>query len=116
MRVRATPVECVLLIARIVHAAASEKEPNVTLQTWMMEEILPLLERIAKSHGRPPLTGRQRVHENVVILLARIRKSKLIAAGVLNRKAADQAALEAQARLRDRNLSVETIKRRMQMR
>ena len=113
-RKRTTFADRVYLLKQLVNGA---EERFVKVPTGLLVAILPMLERVRKSRGRQPLSGRDRVHENTVISLARIRKAKLIATGMPKGKAAEEAAEWAAAQLRKtRNLSVTTIKRRMQRR
>jgi hypothetical protein len=116
-RKRTTDADWIDLLKRIVDGAVYEEERFVKVPTTLLVAILPMLERVRKSRGRQPLSGRHRVQENTVILLARGRKAKLIAAGMPRGKAAEEAAEWASAQLRKtRNLSATTIKRRMQRR
>jgi hypothetical protein len=106
----------IALLKRIVKYAVSEEERFVKVPTALLVAILPMLERRRKSRGRQPLSGRERVQENMVIRLARGRKAELIATGMAKGKAEEEAAEWAAAELKTRNLSATTIKRRMQRR
>ena len=95
---------------------ADDEEEFVEIPKVLAVDIASLLDRVRKRRGRQPISGRDRVHENTVIALAQIRKAKLIATGMPKGKAEEEAAQWAAARLRERNLSVTTIKRLMQRR
>jgi hypothetical protein len=116
-RKRTTDADRIALRKRLVKYAVSDEDRFVKVPTSLLVKILPLLDRARKTRGRQPLSGRERVQENTVILLARNRKAELIATGMPRGKAADEAAEWASAQLRKtRNLSATTIKRRMQQR
>jgi hypothetical protein len=102
---------------RIVRGSALAGEERIELSTHFLVAIADLLQYVPKPRGRQPIRVHDRVHEAVEIGAARRRKAKLIAGGMSKGKATDQAAEEATAKLRKtRNLSIQTIKRRMQKR
>jgi len=82
----------------------------------VLAEIFELAKRAPKTRGRQPIGRRAKMYENMVISSARGRKAELIAGGLPRGKATDQAAQEAKAKLKKRNLALSTIKRRMQRR
>ncbi len=90
---------------------------RVKLPTALAVAVLRIAERARKPRGRQPISGRARVQESVVVSQARVRKAKLIAAGVPRGQATEQAATEAFTKLsKTHGLAMTTIKRRMQKR
>jgi hypothetical protein len=111
------PADQIKLFKRIVKYSADNEEKFVKIRTVLAVAIASLLDRVLKPRGRQRISGRDRVQESVVIMLACRRKAELIAVGMSKGKATDQAAEEAAGKLsKTRLLSVSTIKRRMQQR
>jgi hypothetical protein len=109
--------DIIWFLEMLLKHAVAEEEEFITVRTTHLVVILELLKRAKKPHGRQRISGRARVQESLVISLARARKAELIAKGMPRGKATDQAAEEAAAKLgKTRNLSLATIKRRMQRR
>jgi hypothetical protein len=105
------------IFRRIVEGSHDAGERRVEVPTILALAVLRMAERAPRPRGRQPISGRDRVQESMVIILARARKAKLIAAGMPKGKATEQAAEEARKKLaKARNLDVATIMRRMEQR
>jgi hypothetical protein len=107
------PADFFALVERNL-GSAKNKEP-VSFPAGWIRTLLLLAKRAPQARSRPPLTMVQKRRRTFVLLKARKRKAELMAQGMRAEPATEQAAREAQARL-GRNLSVETIKRRMRSR
>jgi hypothetical protein len=106
-----------IALFKLIVKSSDDEDKFVKIPIGLAVAIASLLDRVRKCRGRQQLSGRDRVQENTVMILARARKAELIAAGMSKGKATDQAAEEAAAALsKTRGLSVTTIKRRMQRR
>lgn len=102
------------LVERIVADTEDAGQETIFLKTALVRALLELAKRAPKPRGRPPVKGRDRVRESLVLRLASTRKKKLIAEGKSKEKAHEKAAEEAAGKLRSRNLAPSTIKRRME--
>ncbi|RWQ57818.1 hypothetical protein [Mesorhizobium sp.] len=102
------------LLERIVEYTEAAGGKTVTLKTGMARALLKLAKSAPKPRGRQPVTGRDRVQEAVARHIARSRKKKLIAEGMKKEAAHEQAAKEAVAKLKSRNLAESTMRRRME--
>lgn len=102
------------LVEKVVASTEEAGEETYAINIKLLRAVLELAKLAPKPRGRQPVKGRDRVQESMAIHAARSRKKKLIADGKPKEKAHEIAAEEAVAKLRSRNLSVATIKRRME--
>ena len=111
------PADQIRVFKRIVKYSVWDEDKFVKIPTVLAVAIASLLDRVRKPRGRQRISWRDRLQESTVLTSARVRKAKLIAAGMSRGEATEQAAKEAAAELsKTRGLSVTTIKRRMQRR
>lgn len=102
------------LVEKVVVATEEAGEETYAINIKLLRAVLELAKRAPKPRGRQPVGGRDQINEKVAIHAARSRKKELIAEGKPKEEAHEKAAEEAVAKLRSRNLSVNTIKRRME--
>ena len=101
-------------VERMVADREEADEKTVILNTQMVRALLELAKRAPKPRGRQPVKGRDQINEKIAIYAAKSRKMELIAGDQPKEEAHEKAAEEAVVKLRSRNLSVNTIKRRME--
>ena len=104
------------VLEQTVTGAEQAGDETVTLRTVLARALLDLAKRAPKRRGRQRISYPDRVHERTVVRLALRRKKTLIARGMPNEAAHEQAAEEAAAKLQSRNIAASTMARRMQQR
>ena len=102
------------IIEQIVSATESAGDRTVVLNTGMVRQLLELAKRAPKPRGRPQVKGRAKLQENVVLRTARKKEKVLLAGGMRKGVARKEVTEEAAAKLRSRNLSAPTMKRRLE--
>ncbi len=102
------------MVERIIADTEEAGEDAIYLKLGIARDLLRLAKLAPKSRGRPPVHGRDKVQETLVSRLAKKRTKELIAEGVPKEAAKEKAAEEAARKLKHRNLSVYTMKRRME--
>ena len=111
------PADIIQVVERLLGTEADEEEEVefVRISPALLRALLKLAKSAKKPRGRQYITGREKVREATIILLARARKAELVEGGMPAGKATDKAAAWA-ADMLGRNLAVSTIKRRTQRR